>query len=155
MIRLFICIGIVLGLGMTSLSAASPTPSASPSPPVSKPTPSPSATSSKATPANKPAPVESLKKIPTPDIPCRIKWGNNCTSLRDLLQSIAEFLLAIAGTLFFFMVLYGGIQYLSGAGNEDQTGKAKATMLSAIIGLIIVTSAWAILRLVVEGVTGG
>lgn len=97
----------------------------------------------------------SLTKVATPNIPCQITWGNNCTSLRDLLQSIAEFLLAIAGTLFFFMFLYGGIQYLSGAGNEDQTAKAKNTMLSAIIGLIIVTSAWAILRLVVEGITGG
>jgi len=47
------------------------------------------------------------------------------------------------------MLLVGGIMYLSGAGNEDQTGKAKKIMIDAVIGLFIVMSVYAISSFVI------
>jgi len=49
-----------------------------------------------------------------------------------------------AGAIFVILLLVGGIQYLTGSGNEEATGKAKKMMIDAVIGLIIVLAAWAI-----------
>ncbi len=38
--------------------------------------------------------------------------------------------------------------YLSAAGNEDQTGKAKRMMIDAVIGLVLVLGSWAIARFI-------
>ena len=42
------------------------------------------------------------------------------------------------------MLLIGGITYLVGSGNEEQTGKGKKMMIDAIIGIFIVLASWAI-----------
>lgn len=56
------------------------------------------------------------------------------------------FNIAIWASAIIFLVLFvvGGIQYLTSAGNEEATGKAKKLLVDAIIGLIIVLAAWAI-----------
>jgi len=38
------------------------------------------------------------------------------------------------------MIIIGGIQYMTSAGNEEKTNKAKKTILWAIIGIAIVIS---------------
>lgn len=48
-----------------------------------------------------------------------------------------------SGIAFLILFLIGGLQYLTSTGNEDQAGKAKKLLLDAVIGLIIVLSAWA------------
>jgi len=49
------------------------------------------------------------------------KW----TSLTNIIAFAINFAIAISGAILIIMLLVGGIMYLSGAGNEDQTGKAK------------------------------
>jgi len=52
--------------------------------------------------------------------------------------------LAFVGVLFFLLMIYGGILWMTARGNEQQVGKAKELIISAVIGLIIVLSAYAI-----------
>jgi len=68
------------------------------------------------------------------------KW----TSLTNIIAFAINFAIAISGAILIIMLLVGGIMYLSGAGNEDQTGKAKKIMIDAVIGLFIVMSVYAI-----------
>jgi hypothetical protein len=42
------------------------------------------------------------------------------------------------------MIIIGGFQWLTSAGNEEKVEKAKKTISSAVIGIIIVILAWAI-----------
>ena len=52
--------------------------------------------------------------------------------------------LAFVGILFFILMIYGGILWMTAQGNDQQVTKAKDLIIAAIIGLIIVLSAYAI-----------
>lgn len=52
--------------------------------------------------------------------------------------------LAFVGVLFFILMIYGGILWMTAQGNDQQVEKAKGLITAAIIGLIIVLSAYAI-----------
>lgn len=52
--------------------------------------------------------------------------------------------LSFIGVLFFILMLYGGIIWMTAQGNEQQVSKAKDLITAAIIGIIIVLSAYAI-----------
>lgn len=56
------------------------------------------------------------------------------------------FNIAIIASFIAFMLLFvlGGVKYLSSAGAEEETTKAKKWLVDAVIGLIIVISTWAI-----------
>ena len=65
-------------------------------------------------------------------------------SVKNVVTLIFNTIITISGVIFLIMLLIGGIQYLTGAGNEETTGKAKKMMIDAIVGLIIVLASWAI-----------
>jgi len=52
--------------------------------------------------------------------------------------------LAFIGVLFFILMIYGGYLWMTARGNEQEIEKAKNLITAAIIGLIIVMSAYAI-----------
>lgn len=67
----------------------------------------------------------------------------------DTVKSFAEQAVNIAlGAAFAVALIYliiGGYYYLVSSGNEEQAEKGKKTILYAIIGLLVVVSAWAII----------
>lgn len=63
-------------------------------------------------------------------------------------------IIELAGAIFMLMLLFGGFQYLTGAGDEEKTGKAKKMMLDAVIGLVLTLLAYAIGKTVI-GLLGG
>ena len=69
------------------------------------------------------------------------------TSDLDIPTLIGKFLgsiLGFTGTLFFVLVVYSGLMWMTAAGNEDRIKKAKQILIAAVVGLIIVVSAYAI-----------
>lgn len=56
-------------------------------------------------------------------------------------------LMFLAGIIAVFYVVYSGWLYISSAGNPEIAKKARATLVQAVVGLIIVISAFAIVRL--------
>lgn len=68
-------------------------------------------------------------------------------ALGNLLTNVATTIATAAGILLFAMLIYGGITWLTAAGNEDQTEKAQKIISSAIIGLVIVVTAYFITEL--------
>lgn len=71
------------------------------------------------------------------------------------LESIKNFVVVIAGIIFVVLMLVGGIMYLTSAGNEDASKKAKTLLVDAVIGLVIVAIAWSAGGWVVDQLTGG
>lgn len=55
-------------------------------------------------------------------------------------------ILGFTGTIFFILVVYAGLMWMTAAGSEDRIAKAKKILTAAIIGLIIVLSAYAITK---------
>jgi len=73
----------------------------------------------------------------------------------EFLGNIAGAALAIAGSLFLFLMVYGGITILTSAGNETKVKKGKEIITWAIIGAIVLGAAYAITNLVFQAVSGG
>lgn len=65
-------------------------------------------------------------------------------NLSKIIGFVFNFIIAIAAGIFVIMLLVGGVTYLTGAGNDEQTGKGKKMLIDAIIGLFIVLAAWGI-----------
>src|SRR3989338_5800157 len=60
--------------------------------------------------------------------------------------------LSLVGVIFFLLMLYGGIMWMTARGNEQQTGKALSTMVSAAIGLAIVLASYLLVSFLFQAV---
>lgn len=65
-------------------------------------------------------------------------------NIPSVIATIFNFVIIVAGTIFIILFLIGGVQYLTSAGNEEGTTKAKRLLVDAIVGLILTLAAWAI-----------
>ena len=69
----------------------------------------------------------------------------------DIPSSIGRILgsvIGFTGTIFFVLVVYAGLKWMTAAGNEESVAKAKKILTAAVIGLIIVMSAYAITKFI-------
>lgn len=72
------------------------------------------------------------------------------TSLLDLVLRILQFFLGFLGILAVIMVIYGGIRYVTSAGNEDGATAGKKIIMYAVIGLIIVLLSFVLINTVIN-----
>jgi len=70
------------------------------------------------------------------DIPNFLK----CEDVECLVQTIADLIAGLVTVIGTIMIIVGGIQYITSAGNEDKARRAKNTVLYAIIGIAIAVS---------------
>lgn len=66
--------------------------------------------------------------------------------------SVFNLVLMIAGAVSVITVIVGGILYALSTGDSAKTAKAKDTIIYAVIGLIIVSSAFAITNFIIRRV---
>lgn len=72
---------------------------------------------------------------------------------QDLPTTIARLINVVMGFLGIvavIIVLIGGFMWMTAGGDEEKTGKARKLLFSGVIGLIIIFSAFAIARFVIE-----
>lgn len=79
--------------------------------------------------------------------------GAGGTDIRVFLVNIVRFFLAFVGLIAVVMMIYGGFLWMTSAGSSDRVERAKKTIISATIGLIITLSAFAIVTFVIN-ITG-
>lgn len=72
------------------------------------------------------------------------------SSVNAAIGNVIGAALAFSGVLFFILALYGGITWMTAAGNQDNVKKGLKILLSAIFGLIVILSAYAITRFVFQ-----
>ena len=68
-------------------------------------------------------------------------------SLNDLVKNGVMIAIGIAGLIFFFMLILGGLKYLNSGGDEKAVASARSTLTSAFIGLVIIVAAFLISQL--------
>jgi hypothetical protein len=68
--------------------------------------------------------------------------------LNEIIAWAYYFLVGISGFSAFFMFVWGGFQWSSSAGDPNKESEAKDKLKSASIGLLIILSAYLILRVV-------
>ena len=86
----------------------------------------------------------------TPDKAADSTSGLSQTPVYTIIMNVMNWLLGIVGVLAVIAFVISGILYLTAAGDEEQIEKAKATMMYAIIGLVI-----ALIGLIVVNAIGG
>lgn len=62
----------------------------------------------------------------------------------EFLGTFAGAALALSGSVFLFLIIYGGIVIMTAAGNNERVKKGKEVIVWAIIGALILGSAYAI-----------
>ena len=73
--------------------------------------------------------------------------GSN-TDIPVTIGKVVGYVLGFTGTIFFILVLYAGFMWMVAGGNEENIKKAQGILKDAIIGLIIVLSAYAITKFI-------
>jgi hypothetical protein len=84
-----------------------------------------------------------------------INWsdptGNSPASLSDLevlFQRVISIALGLGGIVLFIMLVVGGFKYLTSGGDPKAVESAQKTLTSAILGLVLLLSAYLILKLI-------
>ncbi len=70
--------------------------------------------------------------------------------LESTIIRVVQWVLGFLALIAVIMILIGGFQWLTSAGNEEKVASAKKIISAAVIGLIIVLLAWAIVIFVVS-----
>lgn len=69
-------------------------------------------------------------------------------TLPGLISGILRLLVIVAAVAFFFMLVLGGIQWILSGGDKQKTEAARNQITAALVGLVVVFSAWAIAQLI-------
>lgn len=69
-------------------------------------------------------------------------------TIGGLVSALIMLAIVIAAVVFFFMLVIGGIRWILSGGDKAQTEAARGQITAALVGLVIVFSAWAILQLI-------
>lgn len=77
-------------------------------------------------------------------------YGSTPQAPGQIVALIIRALLGLLGLLFFCLVVYGGFLYMTAGGEESKITKAKGTIKTAVIGLIIILLAYAISSFIIS-----
>ena|SRR3989344_8313525 len=68
--------------------------------------------------------------------------------LEPLFSNLIQFVVAISGVALFIMLLVGGFGFLFSGGDPKKLEQARGTITNAIMGLVLIVSAYIILRII-------
>ena len=80
--------------------------------------------------------------------------GDAAKSPQILLGNIIRSVLGVIGSLALVMFIYGGITWMLSGGNQERVAKGKQILIWATLGIIIIFSAYALVRFVIITVAG-
>ena len=80
--------------------------------------------------------------------------GSGPMDPRMIVAIIIRSLLALIGIVFIVLTVYAGFLWMTAAGEEEKTGKAKKLLSSGVIGLAIILSAYAISYFIFKSLLG-
>lgn len=72
------------------------------------------------------------------------KLGLGEADLKQTVLNIIQLVLGLMTLIAVVLIIYGGFVWLTAAGNEENTEKAKRIISAAVVGLIIILLAWAV-----------
>ena len=73
----------------------------------------------------------------------------NVHATKATLQAILSSVFFVIGALSVIMIIYGGIRYITSAGNPDNVSKARNTITYAIVGLLVALAGYAIVTFII------
>jgi len=89
-----------------------------------------------------------ITKVFAADITINQPSSIKITEIGTLISAIVGTLLIVASLITFIYLILGGIQWITSGGDKAAMEAARNKITHAIVGLVIVGSAWAIMALV-------
>ena len=77
------------------------------------------------------------------------------SDLKEYIRKIVNFALTFLGLLSVLIVIYGGVLYVTAAGEDERSQKGKKAITYAVIGLLIVMGSYAFVNTIIKGATEG
>ena len=77
-------------------------------------------------------------------------YNINQTGPESMISKVITTALTFVGVIFLVLAIYGGYTWMIARGNEQEVEKAKNIIIYAVIGLVVVLSAYAITRLMAK-----
>jgi len=74
-------------------------------------------------------------------------------NLPELIGNIIKFFLSFLGILAVILILYAGFLWMTAGGDTGKVDKAKAYIKNAVIGIIIIMSAYILTTFIIENVS--
>jgi hypothetical protein len=69
-------------------------------------------------------------------------------TINGMVSGAISLVLIIVSLVFFFILVIGGLKWITSGGDEKKVATARAEITNALIGLVIVFAAWAIMKLI-------
>ena len=74
--------------------------------------------------------------------------GKGFNTIGEILNELVKLIYPLAGILLFIMLLLGGFDLLTSAGNEEKVKKGQGRITSAVIGFAILFAAYWIMQII-------
>ncbi len=81
--------------------------------------------------------------------------GLGTEDVRTTIGRVIRAFMGLLGIVAVLLILYGGFKWMTAGGNSEQVDEAKKIIISGVIGLIIIMSAYAIATFVVGAIVNG
>jgi len=69
-------------------------------------------------------------------------------TVNGMVSGAISLVLIIVSLVFFFILVIGGLKWITSGGDEKKVAAARAGITHALIGLVVVFAAWAIMKLI-------
>jgi hypothetical protein len=103
--------------------------------------------------AGGPCPAGSLKSSYTNSIAeCNVSKDN---SLLPTITKIIDVVIGVLGLVAVFVIVLGGVQFVTASGDPTKVKKAKDAILYGVIGLVIAILAYPIVNFVLSSISAG
>jgi len=81
--------------------------------------------------------------------------GLGTKDVRETVGGVIRAFMGLLGIVAVVIILLGGFKWMTAGGNEEKVGEAKKLIVSGVIGLVIIMSAYAIAQFVVNSIVNG
>lgn len=80
--------------------------------------------------------------------------GLENTSVQGIVGNIIKSIIGLFGIVATAFIVYGGILWMTSGGEEEKVKKAKKLMISGIVGMVIIVSAYAVTSYLMNNLLG-
>lgn len=94
-----------------------------------------------------------IAQITNPALPDALNKNTGISFFQQLLPSLIGIAFVVGSIIFFFMIVISGIQWITSGGDKNAVEAARGRLTQALIGIVILFSAFAIVKLI-EGFFG-
>ncbi len=77
------------------------------------------------------------------------------TDVRVIIGRVIKGILGIVGSLAFVMFIYGGVMWMTSAGNADRVKKGQSILIWTVLGLGVIFASYAAVNAILNAITSG